>query len=319
MPQDTTFRTRFIPQPAEMQIDIERPMLFIGSCFAERMGGRMCACGADALINPCGVLFNPASICSALTRTGNDELRLFEAGGLWRSWDFPAAFAAPDKQQAETLCRQADALCHRRILSAATIVITLGTAIVYELTADALPVANCHKQPAALFRRRRLSTAETTYILCQTIAAIQNLNPDIKTILTVSPVRHVKEGFEDNARSKATLLLAGEEVCRTMPHTAYFPAYEIFIDDLRDYRFCAADMLHPSDTAAAYITDIFEQTFVDATGRAILHEAEEIRARMNHRPLRPDSEAAKAFAAKTHALIHDFTTRHPSFHLKKTE
>lgn len=313
MIQDTTFRTRFIPHPAEMRIDIERPMLFIGSCFAERMGERMLRCGADAIINPCGILFNPTSICRTVTRDAEEDLRLFKADSLWRSWDFPTAFAACEKEETETLCRQADAICRNRLRSAATLIITLGTAIVYELTADSLPVANCHKQPASLFRRRRLSTAETADILCRAVSYAHNINPQLNIILTVSPVRHVKEGFEENARSKAVLLLACEEVCRTMPQTAYFPAYEILIDDLRDYRFCADDMLHPSDTAAAYIADAFEQTFVDADQRNTLREAEELRSRIEHRPLHPDSEAARNFAAKTELLTKEFCRRHPAF------
>lgn len=307
-----SFRTEYTPSPSPLRLSPERPLLMLGSCFAGALGARLRESMWDVETNPCGVLFNPASIAAsvrgALSGAAPD---VHERDARWLSWDFPGEFSGSTAEAAAAAMTAARGRLRDALMRCDAMVVTFGTAIVYALRADDHIVANCHKAPSAMFERRMLSVGEITAQWRDLLAEVRALRPELPVILTLSPVRHVREGFESNSLSKATLRLAIAELCAADPCTHYFPAFEIFTDDLRDYRFCAADMAHPTPEAETYIVGKFLDTYVDAEAQQVLAEGLALRRRLTHRPLHPDSPAAASFAERTRADLAAFLHRHP--------
>ena len=310
------FRTEFKPDKASFMLDPGKPLLLLGSCFAQNVGTMMRNSLWDAEINPCGVLFNPASIGRAIGLAAGviPVSPAWQASdGTWRNWDFPTSFASSGKDDCMAGIRAAIGRLRERLATTQAVIATFGTAIVYELASEpGHIVANCHKRPQQEFIRRRMDIDEITAIWKETAGIIRDLNPGCRIILTVSPVRHVREGFEANSRSKAALLLAAEQICRDVAGCCYFPAFEIMTDDLRDYRFCADDMLHPSEQATAYIYSKFRQMFLSPGHESTLRDGEALARRCSHRLLMPESETALRFSADTAAAVSRWRTGHPS-------
>lgn len=299
------FRTEYVAKRAPFVIDPNKPAVLVGSCFADNMGGKMRSSLWEAE-NPFGTLYNPLSIATALDvaletvekmenkmLTGirengcrRFEESLFEGDGLWRSWLFDSKMSAETADDVRDAFIERCLRLHSMLSEGEVLFVTFGTSWCYYLAGgkDYL-VANCHKQPAAMFERRRLSVGEITSVWRNLIMKLQERYPHLKVVFTVSPVRHLKDGFEGNVRSKAILLLATEELCDTSDRCFYFPAYEIVNDDLRDYRFYASDLVHPSDEGVEYIWEIFKQTYIDDAGLRRLKEGEAIRRGLEHRPL----------------------------------
>jgi len=305
------FRTEYIPRPSAIRLNPELPILLLGSCFSDNVGHELSEMGWDARVNPCGTIFNPASLLRivSLAESGSSDVRTDETDGRHFSWDFPTTFTAPSRE--ELLAATAASIRNLResITAAQCAILTLGTSAVYTL--DGEVVANCHRRPAALFVRKTLSVDECCRDVEATISMLRRMNPEIKVILTVSPVRHLRDGFEANTRQKARLLLCCEEMERS-GLAEYFPAYEILTDDLRDYRFYADDLLHPSPAASAFIAGIFLQRYVDETGRKTLEEGAAIRRRLRHRIMNPDDPESARFLSSTSQLAADFRLRHPA-------
>ena len=248
------FRTEIRIAPLSVRIGYENRLLALGSCFAEHISGRLSGARFRITSNPSGILFNPLSLAATLeSYAAPQEVVPEELGcrnGLWFHYGFHGAFSDGSQKMALSkmnLARRAGASALRE---ADRVILTFGTAWVYELRSTGEIVANCHKQPAELFRRRRLTVEEI-------VARYDDLQAGPlagkQVILTVSPVRHLGDGLPDNFLSKATLRLAIDEICRRHADTTYFPAYEILTDDLRDYRFYADDLVHPSQQAQRYI------------------------------------------------------------------
>ncbi len=301
-----------IPQPKRL-LGLRNHIAFIGSCFAEKIGQKMRQSGLPALVNPFGVLYNPLSILQMLTQNlMEDALYFADEDGRWHCW------LADSSKNAST--REA---CQAGILSARgrlfgwnpdTLIITLGTNRYYErpacpadAAADASPagapslvVGNCHKRPQAEFVERNLSVAEAADALDR----ICSLFPQSQIILTVSPYRYSKYGFHESRLAKSVLLLAVDEVVRRRPEQAsYFPAYEIQLDELRDYRFFDVDMLHPSPQAVDYIWERFADRWLDAETHRFLVDYEPIRKALLHRPDDPESPAAIRFRERTQEQV----------------
>ncbi|MDE6796349.1 MAG: GSCFA domain-containing protein, partial [Muribaculaceae bacterium] len=205
------------------------------------------------------------------------EESLFEAGGMWRSWLFDSKMSAEVVEDVRFAFVEKSRRLHSLLSKAEVMFVTFGTAWCYYLSDSSslsyslsgnngYLVANCHKQPSAMFERRRLNVREIVEVWKDLVAKLKERYPQLRIVFTVSPVRHLKDGFEGNARSKAILLLATEELCNALDNCYYFPAYEIVNDDLRDYRFYASDLVHPSEEAVEYIWEIFKETYVDAKG-----------------------------------------------------
>ncbi|HHJ52570.1 MAG TPA: GSCFA domain protein [Caldithrix abyssi] len=301
------FRTEItIPKPAHR---IEHPdkLFLIGSCFAEHMANKLQIAGFSVLNNPFGELYNPVSIRDALERMAGfsalgEEDFVFR-DGLWHSFYHHSSFSAPDKQQLQETIRQAAESGAQFLRQARYAFVTLGTAYVYRYRATGKIVANCHKLPADRFDRFRLSLQEAEAALRDAVSFLRRLQPDMRIIFTVSPIRHLKDGLVENQRSKAVLLLAVERVVRELPDCAYFPGYEILMDDLRDYRFYADNLTHPAPAAVEYIWEKFSETYFTAACRAAVLEVEKLNRSVAHRPLHPCSEAFQRFAKQQLNLI----------------
>lgn len=303
-----SFRTIFPGVTSPFQISHQDRILLSGSCFTEHIGSRLKNLRFHTLINPFGVIYNPVSISGSLAQLLEGNVvytrdSIFENQGVWRSWEHHSQFARPDPD--ETLAGMNDAFRESSLFLKETtrLMITLGTADVFFLHENGKIVANNHKMPDRFFGTQRLSVDFVTETLISCLSNLLENNPGMRFILTVSPVRHLRTGMVENQRSKAVLCLACEAVCRHIPEAHYFPAYEILLDDLRDYRFYAADMIHPSDVAVAYIWDYFSLTYFSESTRKINTALEKINAALRHRPFNPDTEQYRAFlAAQEEAL-----------------
>ena len=288
------FRTEYEMRPSERLLDPGEPVVLIGSCFTDSIGKRMVSCRWPALPNPCGTLFNPSSIANIIRLAIADESRLravaedsiAERNGLFMSWLVDSGSTKHTRE--ETLSSLHERLYSLRdgLATEATLIVTFGTAWIYVLREQpGYVVSNCHKFPADNFVRRRLSVED---IVSEWRSLLDNLKerfPRLRVIFTVSPVRHLKDGFEGNSRSKAILQLSCEEICEKCESAEYFPSFEIMNDDLRDYRFYDRDMVHPSEMAVDYIWEKFQERFLSVESRAILREGEKITRRLNHRPI----------------------------------
>ncbi len=292
-----------ISSPAQ-PLGLRNRMAFIGSCFAENIGARMRQSGLPILVNPFGVLFNPLSIFQALTQNPMQEALYFQdEDGRWHCWLTGSHFNASTLEA-----------CQAGILSARgrmmewnpdTIILTLGTTHYYER--NGFVVGNCHKQPKSEFIERAMSLEECV----TTLDGICQLFPRTRFIFTISPYRYAKYGFHESRISKATLLLAVDALQQKRPEqVGYFPAYEIVLDELRDYRFYGPDMLHPSEQAIDYIWERFAERFLDDEARRYLYDYEPIRKALAHRPEDPESPAAIRFRQQTQQKLHDLMTKY---------
>ena len=290
-----------ITQPQRL-IGIRNRVAFLGSCFAENIGNRMRQSGMPALVNPFGVLYNPVSLLHVLTCNPMQDSFYFEdEEGRWHCWLTDSSKNASSLEA----CRAAVLSARGRLfeLNPDTLVITLGTNRCYERGGTA--VGNCHKRPQSEFVERSLTVAQTV----EALEALCDLFPHAQVVLTVSPYRYAKYGFHESRLSKAVLLLAVDEVCRRRPcQVAYFPAYEIQLDELRDYRFYAPDMLHPSPQAIDYIWERFVDRCLDAEAHRYLVDFEPIRKALMHRPEDMDSPATARFHEQTRERFKDLMT-----------
>ncbi len=290
---NTEFRT--IVQPLKGYqglVSHDQPVVMLGSCFTDNIGGCLLGGGFPACVNPCGTLYNPASIASALLDilyerpyTRDD---LFQHEGLWHSWSHHSRFSGPDPDAVAEHINKSQAEALKALSKASALFITFGTSWIFRLTEEGRVVANCHKKPATLFQREMLNTQKVYGLWKKMLRELQARYPALKTVFTVSPIRHLADGAHGNQASKSTLLLAIDQLTQEFKDTSlYFPAYEIMMDDLRDYRFYAADMLHPSPVAIAYIYDKFCESFMTQATVMKALQAEREARRAAHRPLHP--------------------------------
>lgn len=281
--------------PAVHKLSPAEPTLLLGSCFAQSFGERLTTLRFRANTNPRGPLYNPTSLLTAAhslataRRYTLADLHPTPTGYL--SLDHSTKFASANAE--ELLAR----LNSSQPATYSTLILTLGTAWTYSL--DGRTVANCHKLPASLFTRRRLGYAETL----AAITEIRNLHPAAHIILTVSPIRHTKDGLTENATSKAILRAAAAEATETLENTSYFPAFEIMLDELRDYRFYTPDMVHPSPQAIDYIFSRFADTYFTPQTNAYIKKIEKILAALNHHPIDPQTPDHQAFRNATRAQL----------------
>jgi len=249
---------------SEWKIGYEDKILLVGSCFADSIGQMMDQRGLQVTCNPFGTLYNPLSIAQALSIQPSAVSYQFH-DGLWHSMAHHGSFSRANKEEAEQAVKASIDTMQRAFEEATVVIVTFGTAWVYEWKdaawlsgSGASPVvANCHKLPESCFTRRRLSADE----IVQTWQPIVAQYPDKHWLFTVSPIRHIKDGLHENQLSKATLLLALEAISHQLSAISYFPSYEIALDELRDYRFYAEDLVHPSPVAVQYIWERFIETY----------------------------------------------------------
>ena len=240
-------------KPSEWKIGYEDKILMVGSCFSDEIGEQMKQRYLDVVCNPFGTLYNPLSIARALNM--NEMPELIEHEGLWHSMAHHGSLSRADKHEAEEAIRGSVEAMQKALCEANVVIVTFGTSWAYEM--NGAIVGNCHKLPAERFTRRRLTVEE----IVASWRPIIERYPDKHWIFTVSPIRHIKDGLHENQLSKATLLLALETIRNQLSAISYFPSYEIMLDELRDYRFYADDLVHPSSLAVNYIWERFVDTF----------------------------------------------------------
>ena len=281
--------------PLPVQIDADSVVVSLGSCFADEIGQRMLQGGFNVDVNPFGTLYNPASVAAALERliedreVGEDDLVQHE--GLYHSWHHHGSFSRPTVEETLEACNNRIHAAHSLLLKADVLLVTFGTAWVFERKMESVErsvVANCHKLPASTFERRRMSVGEIVELWRPLIQKLSAANHQLSTIFTVSPIRHMADGAHGNQLSKSTLLLAIDQLLSILDSQfpiSYFPAYEIVLDELRDYRFYAADMVHPSPLAADIVYSRFQQaTMSPATIQQVHNNAKQAK-RAGHVPL----------------------------------
>lgn len=272
------WRTEIDIPKSPWQIKADSRLLLVGSCFTDHIGRQMQAYGLNAVCNPTGVLYNPLSIARSLN--GDMRIELVEHDGLYHSMSHHGSFSGPDSEQVLRRCLQSQAELHKALEEAETVFVTFGTAYVYYRNGQV--VANCHKLPEREFTRERLTVEQI----------VSEWRPIIRSmagkhwVFTVSPIRHRRDGMHQNQLSKAVLLMAVEQLQKEFPEqTSYFPAYEIVLDELRDYRFYADDLVHPSGMAVEYIWQRLCDTFVSAETLAQMQLWHKEWLREQHRPL----------------------------------
>lgn len=263
--------------------------IFLGSCFTENIGTQMSDLNYDVDINPFGILYNPVSVANGvrilLEKKDFKDADLIQNNGLWHSFFHHGRFSDVDKKKVLDKINCGINFSSDYLKTTDYLFITFGTAWVYKFNNTGETVSNCHKFPNKQFERVRLSVAEIVDNYCHLVDEIKNINPGVKIIFTLSPIRHWKDGATENQRSKATLLLAIDQIIKNRKDSCnYFPSYEIVMDELRDYRFYAEDMLHISDVAINHIWGKFEATIISEESRTISKKIKKIKAAVNHRP-----------------------------------
>jgi hypothetical protein len=292
------FRLEFTPKPFDVKISHQQKLLLVGSCFTEQIGTKLSNHKFSILDNPNGILFNPVSICKSISSYIDNkqytEADLFYQNECWNSWEHHSRFSKPDAAECLQGINESQSNANTFLKNTDWLLITLGSAFVYQLENKEV-VANCHKVPTDKFVKRLLSADEVFAGLQQMIEKTQAFNPEIKIIFTISPVRHLRDGFVENNRSKATLIQAVHQLIEKNSNCFYFPAYELIIDDLRDYRFFAEDMVHPNYAATNYVWEKFIATCIDEPSQQLMKEIAVIVAAKNHKPFNPTSQQHKKF------------------------
>ena len=292
------FHLEISPKPLNTTISHRQKILLIGSCFTEQIGNKLARHKFRVMENPNGILFNPVSIArSVASYIGNKqyiEENLFYQNECWNSWEHHSRFSHPVKEECLRLINQSQSGAHLFLQDSSWLLITLGSAFVYELGNKEV-VANCHKVPTDKFSKRLLSVEEVMTVLQGMMQELFVFAPDIKIIFTISPVRHLRDGFVENNRSKSILNNAVHKLLENNRNSFYFPAFELIIDDLRDYRFYAEDMVHPNYAATDYVWEKFIVTCIDEPSRQLMKSINEINAAMQHKPFNTASAAHMKF------------------------
>ncbi len=305
-----------IPLSAQNEaIDYNSEIVLLGSCFAENIGAQFEYYKFKTLINPFGILFHPKAIETFLWMATQGEqyteTDLFFHNEQWHCFDAHSQLSHSDQQVVLQRLNNALATAAQALQSATDVYITLGTAWVYRLAALDMIVANCHKIPQKEFQKELLSITEIQQCLENSIQLIRNLNPKVTVTFTVSPVRHSKDGLVANTRSKSHLIAAIHECLGTQQSVAYFPAYELMMDELRDYRFYDADMLHPNATAIQYIWERFVTVAISPSALETMSSVAEVQKGLAHRPFNPKSTQHLDFLEKITMKKQGLESAHP--------
>lgn len=295
------FDIKKIGQP----IQLKHRLMLVGSCFTENIGEKLRKHKFSILENPHGILFNPVSVADAISdyisNKKYSESDLFYLNESWHSWKHHSRFSGLTKEESIAKINDSISTAHLFLKEADFLIITLGSAWLYTLTEKAANAAvrsvaaNNHKAPADWFEKKLLSPSEAAYLLYELVKSLQVFNPTLKIIFTISPVRHLREGLVENNRSKAALIQAVHQIVESQTQVYYFPAYELVIDDLRDYRFYAEDMVHPNYQATQYVWEKLVGACMDDSTKSLMSLISEINLAYQHKPFNPSTEKHKTF------------------------
>lgn len=309
------FRTEVFPPDYSFQIDHQKSVVMLGSCFAENIGAKLLQSKVKTTINPFGILFNPFSIMNALERMLNN--RPYEASELVKTTEYFASLDHHGRFNQTEVEATLDGINteletgREALLNADVVFITLGSAWVYEHIAKQKTVANCHKIPNKEFSKRLLSYQDVHLILRHIPQFFAAKGVRAQIVFTVSPVRHWKDGSMENQRSKSLLNAAIHAVVDEFETCHYFPAYELVMDDLRDYRFFGADMLHLNDQAIDYVWQKFQGAFFNEKTQEICNAVKAVVQAASHRPVDPESNSFQRFLSKQLSIIAELETKFP--------
>ena len=297
------------------QLDYNSKIMLFGSCFSENIGEKFKYYKFQTTINPFGILFHPLAIENLITKVINkdyySEEDLHFQNEQWCCLDAHSKLNNASKEVLLDVLNTQIEEMHNDLLNASHIIITLGTSWVYRHIASDEIVANCHKIPQKQFLKGLLSVAQITESLEAIISLVKSVNPNITFLFTVSPVRHIKDGFVENTQSKSHLIAAIHQVVDPRNQLYYFPSYEIMMDELRDYRFYNADMLHPSEVAITYIWEKFKTVWLSDDALKTLEIVSSIQSKKAHRPFNSASEAHQQFLTKLQLEIDDLCNKYP--------
>jgi hypothetical protein len=294
------FTTKTPIQKYNHPITYDSKIMLLGSCFATNIGDKFQYFKFQATTNPFGIIFNPVSLAKLIERSAQKEFYtekdIFFHNDLWQCYEVHSELSHPDKETFLSNLNSIVELTHLHIGSLTHCIITLGTSWVYRNIETNEIVANCHKVPKKQFVKELLSPEIIAQSIESILFSISVINPNCKSIFTISPVRHLKDGFTENTLSKAHLIAALHNIISNNPsHTNYFPAYEIVMDELRDYRFYAEDLLHPNQTAIDYIWIQFFENYISKSEFGLMNEICEVQRALQHRPFNPNTESHLKF------------------------
>lgn len=313
------FRTEVTPDQPAWEITHSGALMMMGSCFAEHIGNKMIERLFKVDLNPFGVLFNPVSIAGGIQRmiTAQEYTveDLFFYQGLWHSFDHHSRFSGTDPLEVLDGINKRLRNSSANLRQIKSIFITFGSARVYHYSKTGRVVSNCHKVPAGEFQNQLLRVGDIVRLYTRIFQELWHFNPDLNIVLTVSPVRYWKDGPNGNQVSKATLLLAVSEMVKDFDSISYFPAYEIFMDDLRDYRFYGQDMLHPGQSGIDYTWDKFSGCYYSDETRNIIARIEKIIKAKSHIPRNPETEAYRKFQKQLEEKIQSLKSDYPNLTL----
>lgn len=295
------FRTQIPLEPQQHnQIDYNSKLVLFGSCFTENIGDKLSYYKFQNLLNPFGILFHPKAIENLILKainvnvyTDND---VFFHNERWHSYDAHSALSTTAKEEILTSLNNAITLTNKELNESTHIIITLGTAWTYRFIEADRIVANCHKIPQKKFLKELLSVDDLVESLASIVALIKSVNNKASILFTISPVRHLKDGFVENMRSKSHLITAIHQIVEPRNSVHYFPSYEIIMDELRDYRFYKEDMLHPNQSAIDYIWEQFCEVWISETGQKTMQKIEAIQKGLSHRSFNPNSDENLKFS-----------------------
>lgn len=298
------FRTELQPSPPPFRLSLRNPLLSVGSCFADVIGQQLVSSKFKALVNPFGTLFHPLPAARLLHMALSDERPPAESylqfQERWLNYLLHSSINAQSHVALQEKVEELLTSTKKQLLQGQALMLTLGTSFLYELQEPSLSVANCHKQPQKHFVKRLVPAEETLGALISLWQQLKGQNQDLKLILTVSPVRHLKDSLELNSISKALLRVVCHQLASAYPEDIYyFPSYELLMDDLRDYRYYAPDLLHPSPVAEQYVWEKFATTLLDDEAQAFLKVWVPLQQALSHRPFNRTSAAHQQFIKNT--------------------
>ena len=287
-----------IKSPAD-KINYSHKIFLIGSCFTEHIGSRLMEFKFPVIQNPNGILFDPVSVSKSLLsyieQKRYNKSDLLYLNELWQSWSHHSRFSGMEVAEVLININNSQQKAHDFLKQADWLIITLGSSFSYLLNEGSQSVANCHRAPTQWFKKHLLSIEETETSLIEAIDQLQSFNRKLKIIFTISPVRHIRDGVVENNRSKARLIEAVQSIIEKYKHCYYFPAYELVIDVLRDYRFYDVDLVHPNYAATEFVFDTFKQHFIEEDAQTLMEEIKNIVTGYKHKPFQPETTSHQAF------------------------
>ena len=293
------FFTQINIKPLDPPINYRNRILLVGSCFTEHIGDYLADVKFNILQNPNGILFDPVSVCNSLVSYIQNKQYsaddLFPLNEGWHSWQHHSRFSKPGREESLTLINRSQQTAHEFLKQTDWLIITLGSSFVYKLAENGMPVANCHKAQPQTFNKHLSTIEEIVTKFDETIHQLFQFNHHLKIIFTISPVRHLRDGVVDNNRSKARLIEAVHHLVNKFERLYYFPAYELVIDVLRDYRFFDIDLAHPNYAATQFVLEKFSESCLDSEARQLSEEIKKLVIARNHKPFNPVSDQHKQF------------------------